>query len=73
VNNNLDFAPGLVSFPAYKLREIILGAKMDPVFEKKAIDYAINNFPHAEIKKAFLSPVKYKLEFKNVSVVPEKC
>lgn len=67
-NINLGFSSGLVSFPASKLKEIILGSKIDPTFEEKTIEYAINNFPHAVVKKAKISTVEYKLDFKTISI-----
>ncbi len=67
-NNKLDFTPGLVSFPKNKLKEIILGARIDSLFEQKVLEYVANYFPHAVVKKAYVSSTRYELEFERVCV-----
>ncbi|WP_444884987.1 DUF2971 domain-containing protein [Microbulbifer sp. PSTR4-B] len=62
-NTNPKIDPGLVDFPAGRLKEVILGANVSDESRNRVIKYIEKNFPHAILKQAQLSPDMYKLDF----------
>ncbi len=66
VRTPFSYGVGPMSFPAEKLKQLILGCKIAEGDKVKAIEIVKKNFPHAEILQSVMSQTQYKIVFEKI-------